>query len=95
MLDILKKEKSSRRISKRALAGLLSILTSVVGGILSSIGSDLYNAIKGQIQEGSFYITALQIVFVIIGLVGICLLCVDFLERRKNREKASRRRLRK
>jgi hypothetical protein len=81
------------RFSRRVVSGLIFIATSVVGGFVSSVGTDLYHTIKSVFSNQlGFPLSFPQIIFLIIGLVGIALMLSGFSEienksrvRRKNR----------
>lgn len=87
-----------RRLSKKVMSGLLFIGTSVVGGFISSVGTDLYHTIKSAFSNQlGFPLSIPQIIFLIIGLAGIGLMLSGFADadksriRRKTRELLSAR----
>jgi len=78
--------------SKKLVAGVLSILTGITGGILSNIGSDLYSSIKGELfQPVAFPVTAAQIIFVYIAIMGLVFVLLDYFEKKKDRERYRRK----
>jgi hypothetical protein len=83
------------------LAGLLSIIAAIVGGILSSLGNDIYDSLKGQILQSSAValVIFLQILFLMMGILGIGLVLFDYYESRqdsvKNRNARSKRKVRR
>jgi len=63
------------------VSGLIFIGTSVIGGFLSSVGTDLYHTIKSVISnEPGFPLSLPQIIFLAIGILGIGLMVSGFFE---------------
>ncbi len=68
-----------RRLSKKILSGLAFVATSLIGGIISSIGSDLYHTIRNVfLNQAGFPLSFPQIIFLIIGVAGIGLMLSGF-----------------
>jgi len=84
--------RTRRRFSKKVASGLIFIGTSLIGGFVSSVGTDLYHTIKSAFELG-FPLSFPQLVFLIIGVAGIGLMVSGFTEvenkpraRRKTRD---------
>ena len=55
--------------------GIVFIITSLVGGFVSSVGTDLYHILKNIIANGSELPLSLpQLIFLMIGISGLGLL---------------------
>lgn len=92
--SVLTKRIRRNRFSKKVVSGLIFIGMSVVGGFVSSVGTDLYHTIKSAFSNQlGFPLSFPQIVFLVIGLAGIVLMISGFDEtetkprvRRRGRE---------
>ena len=81
LFKLARKVARRNRFSKRVASGLIFIGASLVGGFLSSLGTDIYHTIKSVISNQlGFSLSFPQIVFLIIGLVGIALMVSGFEE---------------
>jgi len=64
-----------RRFSNRMKGGIIFMATGLVGGFVSSVGADIYHALSAiAISNSNFPLTLPQLVFMIIGIVGLGLL---------------------
>ncbi len=66
------------------------MLAGVSGGILSSVGRDLYNTIKGEFFQTSISLIS-QTFFASIGIIGLVLIMSDYLGRKNRGEKTRRK----
>ena len=85
---ILARKVRRSRFSKKVVSGLVFIFTSLVGGLISSVGVDLYHTIKSAFSnQVSFPLSFPQIVFLLLGITGIVLMISGFndLENPKSR----------
>ncbi|HXQ93495.1 MAG TPA: hypothetical protein VN739_10860 [Nitrososphaerales archaeon] len=75
-----------RQLSKKMAGGIVFIVTSLVGGFVSSVGTDVYHSIKNVFsnQSGS-PLSFPQVIFLIIGLAGLGLMLSGFVDARKPR----------
>jgi len=83
-----RKARRGSRFSKRVISGLAFVCTSLVGGVLSSIGGDLYQTIKSAFSS-AFPLSFPQLIFIVIGVIGILLMASGFGEFEKPRAKGS------
>jgi len=65
------------RFSKKVVSGLAFICTSLIGGFISSVGSDLYHTIRNAFSFG-FPLSLPQVIFLIIGIAGLILMISGF-----------------
>jgi len=81
-----------RQFSRKVVSGLLFIATSVVGGFVSSVGTDLYHTIKNVFSnQFGFPLSVPQILFLIIGLAGIGLMLSGFADVENNKSRIRRK----
>jgi hypothetical protein len=74
------------------VSGLLFIGTSVVGGFISSVGTDLYHTLKSAFSnQFGFPLSIPQILFLIIGLAGIGLMLSGFADVENDKSRIRRK----
>ena len=68
--------RSRRRLfSRRMASGLAFIITRLVGGFVSSVGTDIYHVMKNIIaNESGLPLSLPQIIFLLIGIAGLALI---------------------
>lgn len=65
---------SKQSLSKIVWLGIVTFLSALVGGIVSSFATDLYNATKEWLLSPSLPITIPQLIFTLIAVVGVVLI---------------------
>jgi hypothetical protein len=81
--------RSPKRFSKRMVGGIIFVLTSFAGGFLASVGANMYSFLKKFFAKGQGSPLSLpQIVFLMIGVIGLALIISDLL----NDQRSTRRR---
>jgi hypothetical protein len=64
--------------SKKMLGGIIFVLTSFAGGFLASVGANMYSLLREFFStRGGVPLTVSQVVFLLIGAVGLGLIISD------------------